>query len=215
MPGGCFTIVSRALQNILSKFVCCRNSTCDENFELKLCACAQSHALGTRTKFQLEIITINVISGVVYFDEIILESSRNVSETTPRVLMSEVCVLFWVRLIWFTCNVKWWWTISMWNMTYHRCEILQYNTNVNYYLLKQVNIQLSAVIVRSNITRYCIHHCSDRGRIWIRDASHLALTGDLWCVFCQNFGENWPHYNGTILYITFDELNHGYPFGYS
>ena len=46
--------------------------------------CAQSYALGTRTKFQLEILTIkNVISGVVYFREIILESSRNVSETLP------------------------------------------------------------------------------------------------------------------------------------
>ena len=44
--------------------------------------CAQSMALGTRTKFQLEILTINVISGIVYFREIILESSRNVSETT-------------------------------------------------------------------------------------------------------------------------------------
>ena len=72
--GGCFTNVSRVLQNILSKCVYCRNSTCDENFKLKLCTC---------TKFQLEILTINVISGVVYFHEIILESSRNVSETPP------------------------------------------------------------------------------------------------------------------------------------
>ena len=40
-------------------------------------------ALGTRTKFQLEILTINVISSSVYFREIILESSWNVSETTP------------------------------------------------------------------------------------------------------------------------------------
>ena len=45
--------------------------------------CAQSMALGTRTKFQLEILTINVISGIVYFREIILESSWNISETTP------------------------------------------------------------------------------------------------------------------------------------
>ena len=80
--GGCFTNVSRALQNILSKFVYCRSRTSYENFKLKLCTCAQSHALGTRTKFQLEILTINVISGIVYFREIILESSRNVSETT-------------------------------------------------------------------------------------------------------------------------------------
>ena len=41
------------------------------------------YALGTRTKFQLEILTINVISGMVYFRDIILESSRKVSETTP------------------------------------------------------------------------------------------------------------------------------------
>ena len=40
-------------------------------------------ALGTCTKFQIQILTINVISGIVYFHEIILESSRNVSETTP------------------------------------------------------------------------------------------------------------------------------------
>ena len=67
----------------------CRNSICDENLKLKLklCTCAQSHALGTRTKFQLEILTVNVISGVVYFREIILESSQNISETTPWVLM--------------------------------------------------------------------------------------------------------------------------------
>ena len=39
--------------------------------------------LGTRTKFQLEILTINVITDIVYFREIILESSRNISETTP------------------------------------------------------------------------------------------------------------------------------------
>ena len=53
-----------------------------ENFKLKLCTCAQGHALGTRTKFQLEILSINVISGIVYFREIILESSRNISATT-------------------------------------------------------------------------------------------------------------------------------------
>ena len=82
-PGGCLTNVSRALQYNLSKFAYCRNHTSYENFKLKLCTCAQNHALGTRTKFQLEILTINVISGIVYFRKIILESSRNVNETTP------------------------------------------------------------------------------------------------------------------------------------
>ena len=35
------------------------------------------------TKFQLVFLTINVISGIVYFHEIILVSLRNISETTP------------------------------------------------------------------------------------------------------------------------------------
>ena len=65
--GGCFANVSRALQDILLKFVYCRNRSSYENF-----------------KFQLEILTINVISSIVYSREIILESLRNISETTPR-----------------------------------------------------------------------------------------------------------------------------------
>ena len=31
--------------------------------------CSQSHVLGSRTKFQLEILAENVISGIVYFGE--------------------------------------------------------------------------------------------------------------------------------------------------
>ena len=67
----------------------CRICTLYENFKLKLCTCAQSHALGTRTNFQIEILTINVISGVVYFRENILGSLRNVSETAPGFLLGE------------------------------------------------------------------------------------------------------------------------------
>ena len=47
----------------------------------------QSLALGTRTNFQIEILTINVISGVVYFRENVLGTSRNGSETAPRVII--------------------------------------------------------------------------------------------------------------------------------
>ena len=57
---------------------------CTIYINLKLCTCAQSHAVNTHTKFQLEILTINVIIGIVYIHAIILESSRNVSETTPN-----------------------------------------------------------------------------------------------------------------------------------
>ena len=75
---GDFTNFSRAVQNILLKFVYCSNCTSYENFKLKFCTCAQSHALGTHIKFQFEILTMNMISGV-YFYGIILKSSRNVS----------------------------------------------------------------------------------------------------------------------------------------
>ena len=81
-------VVSRALQDIISKFVYCKNHTSYENFKLKLstCMCTQSMALGTRTKFQLEILNINLVSGNVYFCKIILESSQNVSEPNLRSL---------------------------------------------------------------------------------------------------------------------------------
>ena len=60
----------------------CRNRTY-VNFKLKLCTCAQSNAFCTSTKLRLEILTINVIFGIVYFRKIISESLRSVSETTP------------------------------------------------------------------------------------------------------------------------------------
>ena len=81
--GGCFTNVSRALQNIISKFVYYYSRISYENFKLKLCACAQSHVLGTRAKCQLEILGINVIFGIVYFREIILESSQTLVRQPP------------------------------------------------------------------------------------------------------------------------------------
>ena len=82
-PGGCFTNVSRALQNNLAKIYKARNDIYGENFKLKLCTCDQSMALGTRIKFQLEIFIKRTISAIHKFRENILESLRNISETTP------------------------------------------------------------------------------------------------------------------------------------
>ena len=48
-----------------------------------VCVRAQSHDLCTRTKFQPEILTINVISDKVYFREIMSGSPLNVCETLP------------------------------------------------------------------------------------------------------------------------------------
>ena len=33
------------------------------------------------------------------------------------------------------------------------------------------------------------------------DTPYLALTGEIWYVYCGDLGENWPHYNGTALYM--------------
>ena len=35
-----------------------------------------------------------------------------------------------------------------------------------------------------------------------KDTPYLTLTGELWDAFCEDFGENWPCYNGTTLYLT-------------
>ena len=77
---GCFTNVPRALQNNLLKIHNARNHTSCENFELERCTCTQSMPLGTRTKFQLKIITRSKISSIRTFQETISESSRDVSE---------------------------------------------------------------------------------------------------------------------------------------
>ena len=34
----------------------------------------------------------------------------------------------------------------------------------------------------------------------ITDTPQLALTGELWGIYCEDLGENWPRYNGTALY---------------
>ena len=71
-PGGCFTNVSRALQNNLAKIYSARNHIYGEKFKPKLCTCAQSMALGTRTKFRLEILIRSTISVMQkeYFGEL-------------------------------------------------------------------------------------------------------------------------------------------------
>ena len=34
------------------------------------------------------------------------------------------------------------------------------------------------------------------------DTAYLALMGELWCVYCEDLGENWPRYIGTARYST-------------
>ena len=49
-------------------FVCVHQA----NIKFKLCTYAQSHALGTHTKFQRDIPTVNVVFDIVFFRKIIL-----------------------------------------------------------------------------------------------------------------------------------------------
>ena len=37
----------------------------------------------------------------------------------------------------------------------------------------------------------------------IKDNPYLALTGELWGVFCEYVWENWLRYNGTALYFQY------------
>ena len=34
-----------------------------------------------------------------------------------------------------------------------------------------------------------------------KDTPHLALSGELWSVFCEYFNRNWPCYKGFLLYM--------------
>ena len=78
-PGGCLTNVSWAFQNNIEKIYNARNHIYSENFTLKFCMCA----LGTRTKFQLEILILSTNSAIHKFWENILVSSWNVSGPEP------------------------------------------------------------------------------------------------------------------------------------
>ena len=33
------------------------------------------------------------------------------------------------------------------------------------------------------------------------DTPYLALKGELWDVYHEDYGENWLHYNGATLYV--------------
>ena len=47
-----------------------------------------------------------------------------------------------------------------------------------------------------------------------KETPYLALTGELWGVFCEYLWENWPRYNGTALYsdiLAEKSLRHDWP----
>ena len=89
IPGGCLIDISRALQNILLKFVYSWNPTSymrisNWNFVCVHNAWPWAYIQSFSLKSSLYI---NMISGIVYFCNIILKSSQKVSEATPRALI--------------------------------------------------------------------------------------------------------------------------------
>ena len=89
-----FINVSWVLQNNLAKTYIARNYIYAANVNLKLCPCAQIMALGTRTKFQIEILIRSTISAIHKFRENILESSRNVSEKPCFLRFIALCTTY-------------------------------------------------------------------------------------------------------------------------
>ena len=90
-PGGCFTIVSE-LSKIFTWNLCIA--------EILLLMQISSWNFVRVPKAMLETLTINVISGIVYFYEIILESLRSISETTPCYITFHGTVFWWFWHCW-------------------------------------------------------------------------------------------------------------------
>ena len=131
------------------------------------------------------------------FDDVIMYSalliSRSIfapknSEKTPGELWGESCE--------FIVSTKF--QISSIVVVFN---IVLYSTAIHRVFI----IQSSAVIARSNIVRHFINIYRNWDRISIRccrDTTYLAITGELWGVFCEYLWEKWPRYNGTALHIT-------------
>ena len=74
-----------------------------------------------------------------------------------------------------------------------------------YVRLVTHQVQLHASLGRSKIAWFSIRYDNDWGKIGIRGFNHKICPishphWELWGVFCENSGEHWPHYNGTVLY---------------
>ena len=66
------------------------------------------------------------------------------------------------------------------------------------------------VITRPNITRHCIHHCSDGAEYksdigFTKDTPYIALNGELWCAFCNNLASLLC--NICLWFLTFVRLH--------
>ena len=97
----------------------------------------KSHAVGTCTKFQLEILSITVISGIIYFHDIILKSSRNASETTPW--PSGVCFTNVLRAL---QNISWKCVYCINSTSHENFKLQFYTCGQSHALGTRANFQL-------------------------------------------------------------------------
>ena len=71
------------------------------------------------------------------------------------------------------------------------------------YMACVVEQIFSAIIMQSNLLWFYMRHCGN-SELDFRITTYtlyLALTGELWGVYCEDFRENWQrYYNGTVLY---------------
>ena len=74
------------------------------------------------------------------------------------------------------------------------------------------DVQSSAIIMRCNITLFCLWYDNDWGKICIRVFIHkrhpkFRPYGRALGCLCKALGENWPRYNGSALYHKWPIIN--------
>ena len=103
-------VVSRALQNNLAKIYNASIHIYGENFKLKLCTCAQSMALGSRTKFLLEILSRGTFLQYTNFERIFQRARETMVKQPPVHLppdMMNIKICKRVSFIFFCCIYAW------------------------------------------------------------------------------------------------------------
>ena len=95
-PGSCFTNVSRAPRYIIAKIHNTRNHIYGENLNLKICTCAQSKALGTRAKFQLESLITSTICAIHKFRDNFWRARETLVKQPPGYRNA-----WWIKAWWY------------------------------------------------------------------------------------------------------------------
>ena len=102
--GGCFTNVSRALQNNLAKIYNARNNIYADNFKLKLCTCAQSMAWAHVQSFSLKFSPEGLFLRYTHFERIFWRARETLVKQPPD---TNVFGIISTRNFSFSIKMKW------------------------------------------------------------------------------------------------------------